>query len=215
MFAIAVPCGRYVDALWTNDDRSTRGVWLRGSGWRKLDDRNDDACTNLLAIAAEPRLDRRAWRKFHDDHADACTNFANPRRPREGREAGHQRAGGGRSGPKDVRVVKRPAREPARREQFPAMPAPFTPEQVDALVRGTLDEAEADAVLETHERTLPKPTRRPRKVAPVGVGAAEIEGSRGARRRGRAQFAGARREEGPADDAPSGDRPRTKPKAVS
>jgi hypothetical protein len=30
-------------------------VWLSGSGWRKLDDRNHDACTNLLALAAEAK----------------------------------------------------------------------------------------------------------------------------------------------------------------
>jgi hypothetical protein len=54
-----VSCGRYIDALWANEERSNAWVWLRGSGWRKLDDRNDDACTNLLAIAAEAKA--RGW----------------------------------------------------------------------------------------------------------------------------------------------------------
>lgn len=49
---MSVSCGRVIDALWSNDQRSNAWVWLRGSGWRKLDDRHDDTCTNLLAIAA-------------------------------------------------------------------------------------------------------------------------------------------------------------------
>jgi hypothetical protein len=47
-----VSCGRYIDALWGNHEKSNVWVWLRGTGWRKLDDRSDDACTNLLAISA-------------------------------------------------------------------------------------------------------------------------------------------------------------------
>jgi hypothetical protein len=50
-----VSCGRYIDALWANEEPSNAWVWLRGSGWRKLDDRSDDACTNLLALAAEAK----------------------------------------------------------------------------------------------------------------------------------------------------------------
>jgi hypothetical protein len=49
---MSVSCGRFIDALWCNEERSNAWVWLRDSGWRKLDDRNDDACTNLLAIAS-------------------------------------------------------------------------------------------------------------------------------------------------------------------
>lgn len=49
---MSVSCGRFIDALWSNEQRSNAWVWLRGSGWRKLDDRHDDTCTNLLAIAA-------------------------------------------------------------------------------------------------------------------------------------------------------------------
>ena len=47
-----VLCGTHVDALWCNEERSNAWVWVRGRGWRKLDDRNDDATTNLLAVAA-------------------------------------------------------------------------------------------------------------------------------------------------------------------
>jgi hypothetical protein len=54
-----VSCGRHIDALWCNWQRSNAWVWLRHSGWRKLDDRNDDATTNLLAIAAEAKA--RGW----------------------------------------------------------------------------------------------------------------------------------------------------------
>lgn len=56
---MSVSCGRYIDALWCNEQESNAWVWLRNSGWRKLDDRNKDACTNLLAIAAEAK--RRRW----------------------------------------------------------------------------------------------------------------------------------------------------------
>ena len=49
---MSVSCGRMIDALWCSEHRANAWVWLRGSGWRKLDDRNPDACTNLLAIAA-------------------------------------------------------------------------------------------------------------------------------------------------------------------
>jgi hypothetical protein len=44
---------RRIDALWCNEQESNAWVWLRGAGWRKLDDRNRDACTNLLAIAVD------------------------------------------------------------------------------------------------------------------------------------------------------------------
>ena len=54
-----VSCGRHIVALWCNEERSNAWVWLRHSGWPKLDDRNDDATTNLLAIAAEAKSKRR------------------------------------------------------------------------------------------------------------------------------------------------------------
>lgn len=34
-----VPCGRSLDALGCNEERSNAWVRLRNSGWRKLDDR--------------------------------------------------------------------------------------------------------------------------------------------------------------------------------
>lgn len=49
---MGVSCRRRILALWSNEERSNAWVWLTGAGWRKLDDRNHDACTNLLAIAA-------------------------------------------------------------------------------------------------------------------------------------------------------------------
>ena len=49
---MSVSCGRRIDALWCSEHNANAWVWLRGSGWRKLDDRNADSCTNLLAIAA-------------------------------------------------------------------------------------------------------------------------------------------------------------------
>lgn len=62
-----VSCGRYVDALWCNEERSNAWVWLRHSGWRKLDDRNDDATTNLLAIAAEAKSKGRSL-SVHEEY---------------------------------------------------------------------------------------------------------------------------------------------------
>jgi hypothetical protein len=49
---MGVSCKRSILALWSNEQKSNAWVWLTGAGWRKVDDRNDDACTNLLAIAA-------------------------------------------------------------------------------------------------------------------------------------------------------------------
>jgi hypothetical protein len=52
---MAVSCGRRIQVLWCNEQRSNAWVWIENAGWRKLDDRHDDACTNLLAIAAEAK----------------------------------------------------------------------------------------------------------------------------------------------------------------
>jgi hypothetical protein len=49
---MAVSCSRRIQALWCNEEESNAWVWLSNAGWRKLDDNNRDACTNLLAIAA-------------------------------------------------------------------------------------------------------------------------------------------------------------------
>jgi hypothetical protein len=52
---MAVSCKRRVQALWCNEQRSNAWVYIAGAGWRKLDDRADDACTNLLALAAQAK----------------------------------------------------------------------------------------------------------------------------------------------------------------
>jgi hypothetical protein len=70
---MAVSCGRYIDALWCNRQQSNAWVWLRGSGWRKLDDRNDDACTNLLAIAATSKS--KGWAVSVHEEARGGTTY--------------------------------------------------------------------------------------------------------------------------------------------
>ena len=52
---MGVSCRRRILALWCNEQKSNAWVWVTGAGWRKLDDRKTDACTNLLAIAAEAK----------------------------------------------------------------------------------------------------------------------------------------------------------------
>lgn len=56
---MSVVCGARIDALWCNEQKANAWVWLRDKGWRKLDDRNDDACSNLLAVAAAAK--HRGW----------------------------------------------------------------------------------------------------------------------------------------------------------
>jgi hypothetical protein len=57
---LPIYCGCYIDALWANNERANAWVWVRHRGWRKLDDRSDDACTNLLAIAALAKAEQLA-----------------------------------------------------------------------------------------------------------------------------------------------------------
>jgi hypothetical protein len=54
---MAVSCDRRILALWANEQRSNAWVFLSGAGWRKLDDANDDACTNLLVLAAQAKAE--------------------------------------------------------------------------------------------------------------------------------------------------------------
>ena len=54
---MAVSCRRRLQALWCNEERSNAWVYVAGAGWRKLDDRADDACTNLLALAAQAKAE--------------------------------------------------------------------------------------------------------------------------------------------------------------
>jgi hypothetical protein len=60
-------------------------------------------------------------------------------------------------------------------ERNPATPAPFTPDQVDALTRGLADEAEIGALLEAHvppSRTAR--AQRSRKRSPVRLSEREL-----------------------------------------
>jgi hypothetical protein len=52
---VAVSCNRRVLALWANEQQSNAWAFLSDAGWRKLDDANDDACTNLLVLAAQAK----------------------------------------------------------------------------------------------------------------------------------------------------------------
>jgi len=52
---MGVSCDRRIVGLWANEERSNAWVYLSGAGWRKLDDDNDDACTNLLVLAAQAK----------------------------------------------------------------------------------------------------------------------------------------------------------------
>lgn len=54
---MAVSCNRRILGLWASEHRSNAWVYLSDAGWRKLDDRNDDACTNLLALAAQAKAE--------------------------------------------------------------------------------------------------------------------------------------------------------------
>ena len=52
---MAVSCRRRIQALWANHEESNAWVWLSDAGWRKLDDREWDATTNLLVLAAQAK----------------------------------------------------------------------------------------------------------------------------------------------------------------
>lgn len=54
---MAVSCGRRIVGLWVNDERSNAWAYVAGAGWRKLDDSSDDACTNLLVLAAQSKVE--------------------------------------------------------------------------------------------------------------------------------------------------------------
>lgn len=66
---MAVSCDRRILALWANDQRSNAWAYLSGAGWRKLDDRNDDACTDLLVLAAQAKA-QNATVKVNEDLRD-------------------------------------------------------------------------------------------------------------------------------------------------
>ena len=54
---MAVSCRRRIQALWCEEHRSNAWAYVAGAGWRKLDDRSDDACTNLLVLAAQAKAE--------------------------------------------------------------------------------------------------------------------------------------------------------------
>jgi hypothetical protein len=54
---LAVSCRRRIQALWCEEHRSNAWAYVAGAGWRKLDDRSDDACTNLLVLAAQAKAE--------------------------------------------------------------------------------------------------------------------------------------------------------------
>jgi hypothetical protein len=63
---MSVSCDRRIVGLWANEERSNAWAYVQGVGWRKLDDANDDACTNLLALAAQAKA-QNATVKLHED----------------------------------------------------------------------------------------------------------------------------------------------------
>ena len=63
---MGVSCDRRIVGLWANEERSNAWAYLSGVGWRKLDDDNDDACTNLLVLAAQAKA-QGAEVKVHED----------------------------------------------------------------------------------------------------------------------------------------------------
>lgn len=52
---MGVSCNRRITALWANFESSNAWAWVNDAGWRKLKDDNDDACTNLLVLAAQAK----------------------------------------------------------------------------------------------------------------------------------------------------------------
>jgi hypothetical protein len=60
------------------------------------------------------------------------------------------------------------------REPAGGTPAPLSPEQVDALVRGLGDEAEIAAALEAHSPSREERSERTRKRGPVRIAARDV-----------------------------------------
>ncbi|QXJ23641.1 hypothetical protein AGRA3207_004824 [Actinomadura graeca] len=61
-FPVIGGCRRYGRAK----ERSNAWVYLDHAGWRKLDDTNDDACTDLLVLAAQAKAEGAAVRVRED-----------------------------------------------------------------------------------------------------------------------------------------------------
>lgn len=54
---MTVSCDRRILGLWANEERSNAWAYVSSGGWRKLDDANDDACTNLLVLATQAKAE--------------------------------------------------------------------------------------------------------------------------------------------------------------
>lgn len=67
---VAVSCDRRVVGLWVNEERSNAWAYLSGGGWRKLDDANGDACTNLLVLAAQAKAENASVKVREDLRGD-------------------------------------------------------------------------------------------------------------------------------------------------
>lgn len=67
---MAVSCDRRILGLWANEERSNAWAYLSGAGWRKLDDANDDACTNLLVLAAQAKAENATVKVREDLRGD-------------------------------------------------------------------------------------------------------------------------------------------------
>jgi hypothetical protein len=65
-----VSCDRRIVGLWANEQRSNAWAYLSGTGWRKLDDANDDACTNLLVLAAQAKAENATVKVREDLRGD-------------------------------------------------------------------------------------------------------------------------------------------------
>lgn len=57
--------GKKVQALWANEQRANSWAWIDGA-WRKFNDANNDACTNLTILGAHAKDGNRDVNVFVD-----------------------------------------------------------------------------------------------------------------------------------------------------
>jgi hypothetical protein len=57
--------GKKVVALWANEQRANSWAWIDGA-WRKFNDANSDACTNLTVLGAHAKAGNRDVNVFVD-----------------------------------------------------------------------------------------------------------------------------------------------------
>jgi hypothetical protein len=67
---MAVSCDRRILGLWANEERSNAWAYVSGAGWRKLDDANTDACTNLLVVATQAKAENAMVKVREELRAD-------------------------------------------------------------------------------------------------------------------------------------------------